>query len=269
MRGQLIVKGRLCCAALIVLGSVTACGGGGGKKATMKQSVSATTSTAPESTSTTPANAAGTSRTSSASGSASTSTRESDAAAKAKAQKVLLVQGDFPAGWKGSVHERTAQDKQDEKDFAACVGGVDEAAYAADEDGLSFENGNSTVDSSVAVVRTDADYRKDASALQGPQFEPCLKQQLTKVVEREGASVKQISTARFAVEPHGTLAIGMRATITASGPGGEVTLYSDSVFYGKQRVELTVSFTSINSKFDPTLEANLTSIAGKRLDAAA
>lgn len=183
------------------------------------------------------------------------------------ARALLLVGTDLPAGWKGTVAPpTTAQDRQDNRDIAACTGASNPDREYASEDSPNFDKGDSEAGSSATIVRTDADYAKDAAAIRGPKVIPCLRQALTREAIRAGYVLKQLAVTRFAVEPHGTLSGGIRVVETVTVDNEDVVVYIDFVFYGKTRREVSIVFTNVGAPFDPALAKAVTSRVGKRLD---
>jgi len=132
------VRNRLVLIAPLLALVLAACGGGGSK--------SSNTTSAPTTTS-----------------SSTPTTAGSDAAATARAQKLVLVQSDFPAGWTGSPPTPdTPEDKAANQEFAACAGASGESDKVADVKGDTFSMGSpaTQVGSGAQIVKDEARYRQ-------------------------------------------------------------------------------------------------------------
>ncbi len=243
-RARLILTVLLC---TLAAGAVPACGGD--QKAPPATGTPATTSTTPVK-STTPVNVA---------------------ADKAKARTLLLRPSDLPATWKAMPAQRTSEDKTDE--LAACLGRPSPATYTtADIDSPDFSLGNAEASSRAELVRTVEDFRADVAAASGPKFIPCVKSTATasfrRQLQAQGVSLQSLSVERLQVARYGQFSMGLRMTMKVMAQGQHAIIYIDSILLGKERIELSTSFSKVDRPFDPALESALLAKLGGRLEAA-
>jgi len=225
-----------------------ACGGGG--------SNSSSTTSAPT-TSTTA---------SSSSGSAGT-----DPAAVERAKKLVLVQADFPAGWTGTPAEAdTPDDKASNRELADCVGLSGDKAQVADVKGDNFSQGSpvTAVGSEAQIVKDEATYKSDVAAIKGSKFVPCLQQFLVKEIGRQAGTAPanpQVST--FPVSTFGDVTVGVRMSAGITVQGQTLNLVLDLVLMGKNKAEVTGTFSNVGQPFDQALEKTLIDKLGAKLTA--
>lgn len=227
-------------ACTLTVGAVPACGGQQARPAT---GASATAST-------TPANAA---------------------ADEAKARTLLLRSSDFPAGWK-SRPGRSAPEEPG-REVASCLGRPDPGTYTtARIDSPFFSLGDADAGSGAQLVRTVEDFRADMAAYSGPKYIPCAKSTLTgsfrRHIRSRGGSLRSFSVEPLQIHRYGQISVGYRLTATVRAPWGErLTIYTDAVLLGKERIELWATFVNVDRPFDPALERALVAKLGSRLDA--
>jgi hypothetical protein len=226
--------------------ALAACGGGGGNS-------SSTTSAPTTTASSTPATAG------------------SDAAATARAQKLVLVQSDFPAGWTGTAPTPdTPDDKATNEEFANCVGASGESAKVADVKGDNFSMGSpaTQVGSEAQIVKDEATYRRDVAALKGPKFQPCLQSLLTKALTKAaGGAPANVQVSQITVPSFGDVTAGLRMTAGITVQGQNLTLVLDAVAMAKNRAEVTGTFSNLAQPFDAALEQSLIKKLGAKLTA--
>jgi hypothetical protein len=225
--------------------TLTACGGGAG-----------TESAAPEATATTAA--------------ATTTTAVDVAADKAKAHALVFTRSDLPAGWKATPHQDDPTDKKFDDQLAACLGRASPTSYlTARANSPDFASGDAEVSSEALLVRTVSDFNADVEAVQGPKFIPCVKRVLTSVLRRlAGASVQSVAVASLPVDSDAQFSAGFRATAKLLVQGQSATVYQDGILLGKERIELTASFSDVQQPPDPDLEKALVTKLGAKLAAA-
>jgi hypothetical protein len=235
---------RLVMLAAAALG-LTACGGGAD-----------TDSAAPKATATTAA--------------ATTTTVVNVAADKAKARALVFTRSDLPAGWKAAPHEDDPTDKKFDDQLAACLGRPSPTTYlTARANSPDFASGDAEVSSEALLVRTVADFNADADAVQGPKFIPCVKRVLTSSLQQlAGASVRSVAVALLPVDSDAQFSAGFRATVKLLAQGQSVTVYQDGILLGRERIELTASFSDVQQPPDSALEKALVAKLGAKLDAA-
>jgi hypothetical protein len=66
--------------------------------------------------------------------------------------------------------------------------------------------------------------------------------------------VQSLTVAPLEVASHGEFSAGFRATIRFEAQGQTVTLYSDDILLGKDRMELTATLFDVQRPPDPALE---------------
>jgi hypothetical protein len=244
---------RVVCAVLVL--ALAACGGSSKNKSESPttQSKSAASSTS----------------------SSSTSTTVPDAAAdEALAKSLVLVTADLPAGWTPSVHQKDPDSARLDQQLADCMDASDPSASTVDIDGLDFDLGDAEVSSSVTVQASHADFQRDAAALTGPKYRPCLKQLLEPELQRQlqkdspGATVTGVDLAPRSTPTYGDVTVAVRATVTVAVNGQSIVFFIDDVAYGSDRVEVDVSFFNVGAPFDAELERTLVAKAGAKLDGA-
>ena len=227
--------------------ALTACGG-----------AADTGSAAPEATATT------------AAATTTTTTAVNVAADKAKARALVFAPSDLPAGWKATPHKADPTDKKFEDQLAACLGRPSPSTYlTARANSPDFASGDAEVSSDALLVRTIADFNADADAAQGPKFSPCVKRGLTSALRQlAGASLQSVAVAPRPVDSDAQFSAGFRATVQLVVQGQPVTVYQDGVMLGKERIELTASFSDVQQPPDPALEKALVAKLAAKLDQA-
>jgi hypothetical protein len=224
-----------------------ACGGGG--------SNSSTTTSAPT-----------TSTTASSSGTAG-----SDPAAVERAKKLVLVQADFPAGWTGTpAAADTPEDKASNRELADCVGLSGDKAQVADVKGDNFSMGSpvTQVGSEAQIIKDEATFKSDVAAIKGSKFVPCLQQFLSKAIAKQAGTAPvnpQVST--FSVPTFGDVTVVVRLSAGITVQGQTLDLVLDLVLMGKNRAEVTGTFSNVGQPFDQALEKTLIDKLGAKLNA--
>lgn len=196
----------------------------------------------------------------------------SDAAATARAQKLVLAQADFPAGWTGSpAAADTPEDKAANQEFATCAGISGEASRSADVKGDDFSNGSpaTQVGSEAQIIKDEATYKKDVDALKGGKFRSCLQDFLTKQLAKatNGAAPANVQITPLATDTFGDVTIGFRMSAGLTVQGQTVTVVLDAVAMGKNKAEVTGTFTNLAQPFDQALEKSLVAKLGAKLNA--
>jgi hypothetical protein len=215
-----------------------------------------TESAAPEATATTAA--------------ATTTTAINVAVDKAKARALVFTRSDLPAGWKATPHQDDPTDKKFDNQLAACLGRPRPTTYlTARANSPDFASGDAEVSSEALLVRTAADFKADVDAVQGPKYIPCVKRVVTSSLRQlAGASVRSVAVAPLPVDSAAQFSAGFRATVKLLVQDQSVTVYQDGILLGKERIELTASFSDVQQPPDPALEKALVAKLGARLDAA-
>jgi hypothetical protein len=201
---------------------------------------------------------------------ATTTTAVDVAADKAKARALVFTRSDLPAGWKATPHQVDPIDKQLDDRLAACLGRPSPTTYlTARSNSPDFAKGDAEVSSEALLVKTDADFNADVEAVQGPKYIPCVKRVLTDALGQiAGASVQSVAVASLPVQSDAEFSAGFRATARLQVQGGTVTIYQDGILLGKDRVELTASFSDVQKPPDPNLEKALVTRLAAKLAAA-
>jgi hypothetical protein len=201
--------------------------------------------------------------------SATATTAVDVAADKAKAPTLVLAPSDLPSGWKATPHKDDPSDQAFDDEFAACVGRPSQSSYVtASANSPDFSKGDAEVSSEVQIVKTDADFDADVAATRGSKFTPCLKRLATRSLQQTGATVRSVTVAPLPVASHGDFSAGFRATIRLEAQGQTVTLYSDDILLGKDRMELTATFFDVQRQPDTALENAVVDKLAAKLDAA-
>jgi len=228
---------------------LAACGGGGGSK-------SSDTTAAPETTTT---------------ASSTTAAAGSDAAATAKAQKLVLVQSDFPAGWTGTpASPDTPEDKADNQELANCAGLADESAQTAHVKGNDFSMGSpvTSVGSEARILKDEASYRKNVAGIKGSKFQPCIEALLSKTITRDaGSPPTNPQVTPISVPTFGDVTVGLRVSAGITVQGQSLQLVLDVVLMGKNHAEVTGTFSNLAQPFDQALEKTLIDKLGAKLNA--
>jgi hypothetical protein len=195
-----------------------------------------------------------------------------DAAAdKAKATTLVLTSTDLP-GWTAKPAQNDPADKAFDDQLAACVGRPSPSTYTtARAASSSFSMGPAEVSSDVDIVRTVEDFNADVAAVRGAKYAPCVRNGLTKLLQRQlpaGTAVQSATVARLPIGGIGVFSARFRATIKLLIQGQPAIVYQDAILLGKGRVELSASFTNLGRPFNPALEQALVAKLGARLQAA-
>ena len=180
------------------------------------------------------------------------------------------MQPDFPPGWTGTpVSPDTAEDKAANQEFAACIGGSGEAAQIADVKGDNFSMGSpaTQVGSEAQIVKDEAAYRKDVAALKGSKFQSCLQNLLTKALTKAaGGTPTNVQVSQVTVPTFGDVTVGLRMSATITVQGQSFPLVVDAVAMGKNRAEVTGTFSNLGQPFDQALEKTLIEKLGAKLN---
>jgi hypothetical protein len=195
-----------------------------------------------------------------------------DAAAdKAKATTLVLTSTDLP-GWTAKPAQNDPADKAFDDQLAACVGRPSPSTYTtARAASSSFSMGPAEVSSDVDIVRAVEDFNADVAAVRGPKYAPCVRNGLTKLLQRQlppGTAVQAATVTRLPIGGFGVFSARFRATIKLLIQGQPAVVYQDAILLGKGRVELSASFTNLGRPFNPALEQALVAKLGARLQAA-
>jgi hypothetical protein len=195
-----------------------------------------------------------------------------DAAAdKAKATTLVLTSTDLP-GWTAKPAQNDPADKAFDDQLAACVGRPSPSTYTtARAASSSFSMGPAEVSSDVDIVRTVEDFNADVAAVRGAKYAPCVRNGLTKLLQRQlppGTAVRSATVARLPIGGFGVFSARFRASIKLLIQGQPAIVYQDAILLGKGRVELSASFTNLGRPFNPALEQALVAKLGARLQAA-
>lgn len=240
------MRTRIFLIGLVVPLVLAACGGGGSK--------SSSTTSAPS--------------TSAASG---TTSGAKDASAEARARKLVLVQADFPQGWTGTpASADTAEDKAANQEFSTCIGSSGESTQIADVKGDDFTMGSPATQagSEAQIVKEEAAYRKDVAALKGPKFQPCFQDLLAKALTRAaGGTPANVQVSPLSVPTFGDVSVGLRMSATITVQGQSLSLVIDAVAIGKDKAEVTGTFSNLAQPFDQALEKTLIGKLGAKLNA--
>ena len=238
---------RLSILSAVILLALTgaACGGGGSKSSTTTVA-STTTSVA-----STPTSAG------------------SDPAAVSKAQKLVFVQADLPPGWTATPSSNTPDDQALSNELDACIGTSGPAGRSADVNGDDFTMGQATqVSSQAQIVKSETTYRSDIAAIKGPKLQSCLQDFATKAISKAaGGPPASLQLTDISVPTFGDVTIGKRVTAAISVAGQSLNIYVDFVLMGKNKAEVTGSFTNAAQPFDQALETTLINKLGAKLNA--
>jgi hypothetical protein len=241
------VRTRIVSSALLLALALAACGGSSSKSSSTTSSPSTTASSA-----STPASAG------------------SDPAAEARAKKLVFVQGDFPAGWTGSpATPDTPEDKATTKQLDTCIGTSGDDAHSADVKGDDFNMGQGTqVSSEAQIIKSDATYKSDVDAIKSPKLQSCLQQFLSKEIAKQaGVTPSSLDLVPFSVPTFGDVTKGMRLTAAMPIQGQTLNIVVDFVLMGKNKAEVTSTFSNVGQPFDQSLEKTLLEKLGAKLDA--
>jgi hypothetical protein len=195
-----------------------------------------------------------------------------DAAAdKAKATTLVLTSTDLPE-WTAKPVQNDPADKAFDDQLAACVGRPSPSIYTTARAASStFSMGPAEVSSDVDIVRTVEDFNADVAAVRGAKYAPCVRNGLTKLLQRQlppGTAVRSATVARLPIGGFGVFSARFRASIKLLIQGQPAIVYQDAILLGKGRVELSASFTNLGRPFNPALEQALVAKLGARLQAA-
>jgi hypothetical protein len=195
-----------------------------------------------------------------------------DAAAdKVTATTLLLTSTDLP-GWTAKPAQNDPADKAFDDQLAACVGRPSPSTYTtARAASATFSMGNAEVSSDVDIVRTVEDFNADVAAVRGAKYAPCVRNGLTKLIQQQlppGTAVQSATVTRLPIGGLVVFSARFRATIKLLIQGQPAIVYQDAILLGKERVELSASFTNLGRPFNPALEQALVAKLGARLQAA-
>lgn len=184
----------------------------------------------------------------------------------------MLVQADFPAGWTGTAPTAdTPEEKAANQELNSCTGSSSDESKIADVKGDDFGMGSpaTMVGSEAQIAKDEATYRQDVAALKGSKFQPCLQTFLTKALTQAagGATPTNVQVSALSVPTFGDVTVGLRMSAGLTVAGQTVTIVVDAVAMGKNKAEVTGSFTNLSQPFDPALEKTLIDKLGAKLEA--
>jgi hypothetical protein len=207
------------------------------------------------------------------SSSALTTAKPNPAADRARAQALLLAATDLPVGWVASAPVDNPDDKQENQKIADCAGALNPAHNLVKIDGDDFDKGGSEISSSVNIVDTREHFVADVAAVKSDKIVSCFQQifseDLPKTLEQSnpGVTVENLKVSRLGSDKtYGEVTVGFRVTLTVAGPNGSGQLFIDEFELGAGRDELSVTFDSQVTPFDPALEQSVLAIAGEKLE---
>jgi hypothetical protein len=205
---------------------------------------------------------------------ASSGSTDTQAADRAKAEKLVLVQADFPTGWAGTTAQpNTEEDDEQGAALAGCVGAVDPAvAESATVTGKDFAKDTGEVSSEVTYVKTTAQAQQDLAAITGSKLETCVKDfagdLLQKELEGSGATLVRFDFVRIEADKVGDATEAFRMTATVSADGQNLSIFIDLIFILKGRAEISLSFSEVGKPFDAALQKSLLTKMGTKIAAA-
>jgi hypothetical protein len=205
---------------------------------------------------------------------ASSGSTDTAAADRAKAEKLVLVQADFPVGWAGTTAQPdTAEDDEQGAALAECAGAVDPAvAESATVTGKDFAKDTAEVSSEVTYVKTTEQAQTDLAAITGSKLESCVKDfagdLLQKELEGSGATLERFDFDRIETDKVGDATEAFRMTATVSAGGQTLRIFIDLIFILKDRAEISLSFSEVGKPFDQALQKSLLAKMGAKLSAA-
>jgi large exoprotein involved in heme utilization and adhesion len=183
----------------------------------------------------------------------------------------VLVQSDFPAGWTGKAPTPdTPEDKANAAEFSACMGMSGDDAHSADVKGDEFGMGSpgTQASSQAVIIKGEASYRQDVAALKGNKLQPCLQTLLTKALTKVvGTAPTNIQVTPLIVPTFGDVTTGLRMSASLSVQGQNLTVVVDALLIGKNKAEVTGTFTNIGQPFDLALEKTLIDKLGAKTNA--
>jgi hypothetical protein len=191
----------------------------------------------------------------------------SDPAAEARAKNLVFVQGDFPPGWTATPSTNSPQDKALSGELDACIGTSGADAKSADVNGDDFSMGQATqVSSEAQITKSEATYKSDIAAVKGTKFQPCLQQFVTKALTQAvGSQPASVQLTDLDVGTHGDVTIAKRMTAGLTAQGQTLNVVVDFVLMGKNKAEVTSTFTNLGGPFDQALEKSLIDKLGGRV----
>jgi hypothetical protein len=201
-----------------------------------------------------------------------TTSTDTAAADRAKAEKLVLIQTDFPAGWTATPPTPDPNEDAQGKELAACAGAVDpDVAESAEVDGPDVEKDNASVSSNATFVKTAAYAQTDLAAITGSKIEKCVEDFAKKALNEElasdesGAQLVSVRFDRITVTKYGDATVGFRLIATISAGGQSIAAYQDLIFILKGRAEVSASFFDLGKPFDATLQRDLLAKLGAKL----
>jgi len=186
------------------------------------------------------------------------------------AKKLVLVTSDLPPGWKAKPDDQstTPEDKAGSNAFSDCVGTGRDESRSAKWSGDTFSMDDDEISSETNVASDKAVYRKDIDAFKSPKLGDCVKTLFTKLLtEQLGEAPTSFEVSTFDVAKYGDATVGVRMKV-ALGPPVSDTIYVDVVVIGKDRAEVTSTFSSVGQPIDAALEKSLIAKQGARVEAA-
>ena len=140
----------------------------------------------------------------------------------------------------------------------------------ADIKGDDFSMGSpvTQVGSEAQVLKDEATYRKDVAAIKGPKFQPCVQALLSKAITKEaGSAPANPQVSPITVPSFGDVTVGLRMSAGITVQGQSLTLVLDVVLMGKNKAEVTGTFSNVGQPFDQALEMSLINKLGAKLNA--
>jgi len=189
-----------------------------------------------------------------------------------RARAIVLSDADFPTGWQGTPHSDDPTEKEFERRLKACSGTAVNVGSTTDVFGDDFDMSQASVGSEVQFYRSAALVRADMATINNSRVLTCVRNLLTEQLKAElakqgaqGATVRSVSLARFAIPRYADGSAALRLTATVSGAGRTFRFYQDVLVARKGRIEATASFFDLGGVFPSALERSLFAKLAARL----
>jgi hypothetical protein len=201
-----------------------------------------------------------------------TETTRTRAELQAAAHRAVLTSADFPAGWTANPSDPTDNEGDDgDRALAECMGTTYEDSPTEAES--SFSSAGLSANSDVTIASSVERARADFAALAGPTAPGCFEQVMRKRLDADkpvdGSYDVKVTLSDLAgglPKDADRDAVGLRVAVTLHRGKATVPLTFEAVMLRYDRIEATVTFTSVGDPGFPTdLARSLTDAVVQRL----
>ena len=189
---------------------------------------------------------------------------------QAAAHRAVLTAADLPAGWTANPPDPAGSSDDGDRALAECVGAIYEDGPSEAES--SFTSAGLTAASDFAIASSIERARADFAALAGPAAPGCVEQVMRKAFDADkpagGSYELKVTPDDLAAglpQDADHDAVGFRVTATFQQGKASVPMTFRVIMFRYDRIDATLTFSSVGPEFPADLARALTDAVGHRL----